>query len=189
MHMRTAIAAGVAVVFASTLAAAQQGGSQAQHGREAAGKVSAKARATIAGEGISGTAEFTEMSTDTGKEVVVTVSVKGLKPGLHGVHLHAVGKCEAPSFTAAGGHFDPGPAGNTDPDANHPYHMGDIPNLRVGADGSRDALRWAAIGVRLRRHRDHHPRQRGSGDHGGEQVRRERRTARRVRCAREGLVK
>jgi superoxide dismutase, Cu-Zn family len=121
MHMRTAIAAGVAVVFASTLAAAQQGGSQAQHGREAAGKVSAKARATIAGEGISGTAEFTEMSTDTGKEVVVTVSVKGLKPGLHGVHLHAVGKCEAPSFTAAGGHFDPGPAGNTDPDANHPY--------------------------------------------------------------------
>jgi Cu-Zn family superoxide dismutase len=50
------------------------------------------------------------------------------------VHLHAIGKCE-PDFTAAGGHFDPGPAGNTDPDANHPFHMGDIPNLEVGADG------------------------------------------------------
>ena len=43
-------------------------------------------------------------------------------------------KCE-PDFTAAGGHFDPGPAGNTDPDANHPFHMGDIPNLEVGANG------------------------------------------------------
>jgi Cu-Zn family superoxide dismutase len=77
-----------------------------------------------------------ETSYDTGREVTIAVSVKGLKPGLHGVHLHAVGKCEPPGFTAAGGHFDPGPAGNTDPDANHPYHMGDIPNLRVGADGS-----------------------------------------------------
>ena len=48
------------------------------------------------------------------------------------MHLHAVGKCE-PDFAAAGGHFDPGPAGNTDPDANHPFHMGDIPNLEVGA--------------------------------------------------------
>ena len=39
------------------------------------------------------------------------------------------------AFTAAGGHFDPGPASNTDPDVNHPFHMGDIPNLQVGADG------------------------------------------------------
>ena len=30
---------------------------------------------------------------------------------MHGVHLHAVGKC-TPDFAAAGGHFDPGPAGN-----------------------------------------------------------------------------
>jgi Cu-Zn family superoxide dismutase len=58
-----------------------------------------------------------------------------LKPGRHGVHLHAIGKCE-PDFLAAGGHFDPGPASNPDPDANHPFHMGDIPNLEVGADGS-----------------------------------------------------
>ena len=32
--------------------------------------------------------------------------VSGLKAGMHGVHLHAVGKCE-PDFAAAGGHFDP----------------------------------------------------------------------------------
>ena len=36
---------------------------------------------------------------------------------------------------SAGGHFDPGPSGNMDPDANHPFHMGDLPNLKVGADG------------------------------------------------------
>jgi len=101
-----------------------------------AGKAAARAHATLAGEGVSGTVEFVEMAYDTGNEVEITLTAKGLKPGLHGVHLHAVGKCEAPAFTAAGGHFDPGPAGNTDPDANHPFHMGDIPNLRVGADGS-----------------------------------------------------
>jgi Cu-Zn family superoxide dismutase len=68
------------------------------------------------------------------KAVHVELTVSGLKPGLHGVHLHAVGKCE-PDFAAAGGHFDPGPAGNTDPDANHPFHLGDLPNLSVGDDG------------------------------------------------------
>jgi Cu-Zn family superoxide dismutase len=67
--------------------------------------------------------------------VEIVLTMKGLTPGKHGVHLHAVGKCE-PDFTAAGGHFDPGPSSNTDPDANHPYHMGDIPNLEVKQDGS-----------------------------------------------------
>ncbi len=94
----------------------------------------AQATAEIAGEGITGTATLTESKHGDGNVLTVHITASGLKPGLHGVHLHAVGKCEPP-FTSAGGHFDPGPAGNTDPDANHPYHMGDIPNLRVGADG------------------------------------------------------
>ena len=64
----------------------------------------------------------------------IHLTAKGLKPGNHGVHLHAVGKCE-PDFTAAGGHFDPGPAGNPDPDMNHPFHMGDLPNVEAGSDG------------------------------------------------------
>jgi superoxide dismutase, Cu-Zn family len=96
---------------------------------------SGRAHATIKGEGISGTAELVEATIGTAKEVMVTISVKGVKPGMHGVHLHAVGKCE-PDFGAAGGHFDPGPAGNPDPDMNHPYHMGDLPNIQVDADGS-----------------------------------------------------
>ena len=35
----------------------------------------------------------------------------------------------------AGGHFDPGPNGNSSPDANHPFHMGDVPNLVVNEFG------------------------------------------------------
>ena len=105
-----------------------------------------RAQATIAGEGIKGTAELREVDTQSAgghdmkfmtgtKAVEITVTVTGLKPGAHGMHLHAVGRCEAPGFTTAGGHFDPGPNGMTDPDVNHPYHMGDLPNLVADASG------------------------------------------------------
>lgn len=110
-------------------------------------KAPLRASATLKGEGITGTVELTQKPAavygimkaegeSDGPPVLVEIKlkVKGLKPGTHGVHLHAVGKCE-PDFTAAGGHFDPGPAGNPDPDANHPFHMGDLPNLVVKADG------------------------------------------------------
>lgn len=93
-----------------------------------------QAHATISGKGITGEATFSEQKAGDATLVVIELTAQGLTPGKHGVHLHAVGKCE-PDFAAAGGHFDPGPAGNTDPDANHPFHMGDIPNLTVGADG------------------------------------------------------
>ena len=98
-------------------------------------KPTATAHATIKGEGITGTAEFVERKQNIGATVEITLTASGLKPGLHGVHLHAIGKCE-PDFAAAGGHFDPGPNSNTDPDANHPFHMGDLPNLDAGANGS-----------------------------------------------------
>jgi Cu-Zn family superoxide dismutase len=104
------------------------------------------ARAEIKGDGITGTATFREVPARrsgaddprfpaSAKLVEVTIDVSGLKPGAHGVHLHAVGRCEAPGFTSAGGHFDPGPASQTDPDTNHPFHMGDLPNLIADATG------------------------------------------------------
>ena len=105
-----------------------------QRATESHGTVVARAHADIAGQGITGAADFTERKSGTATFVEVHLTAKGLKPGMHGVHLHAVGKCE-PEFTAAGGHFDPGPAGNMDPDANHPFHMGDLPQLEVGANG------------------------------------------------------
>ena len=43
-------------------------------------------------------------------KVTVAGRVKGIAPGFHGFHVHAVGKCEGPAFTTAGGHFAaPGP--------------------------------------------------------------------------------
>ena len=105
-----------------------------------------RAQATIAGDGIKGTAELREVDTQSAgspdmkfmtgtKAVEITVTVTGLKPGAHGMHLHAVGRCVRPGFTSAGGHFDPGPHGMMDPDVNHPYHMGDLPNLVADASG------------------------------------------------------
>jgi Cu-Zn family superoxide dismutase len=104
------------------------------------------AKAVMKGEGVSGTVTLreidahtkgaTDSSFTTGlKGVEITVDVTGLKPGAHGIHIHAVGKCESPSFVTAGGHFDPGPAGNMDPDMNHPFHMGDLPNLVADVKG------------------------------------------------------
>ena len=127
----------LALILAAAGTTAVVAASQAQEPKAAAGTQSGGTRATaqIKGDGITGTATLVERRQGTGTVVDVTVSVKGLKPGRHGVHLHAVGKCE-PDFAAAGGHFDPGPASNPDPDANHPYHMGDLPNIEAGANGS-----------------------------------------------------
>jgi superoxide dismutase, Cu-Zn family len=129
MKQHPMIILAAAVALAGATAAAQTAAPKSASG---AGVV--RAHADIKGEGITGTADFVETQQGTGKIVNITVTVSGLKPGMHGLHLHAVGKC-TPDFTAAGGHFDPGPAGNTDPDANHPFHMGDIPQLVAGADG------------------------------------------------------
>src|SRR5260370_12604774 len=46
---------------------------------------------------------------DAADGVLVRLEVKGLTPGLHAAHVHAVGKCEGPAFTSAGGHFNPLP--------------------------------------------------------------------------------
>ena len=55
--------------------------------------------------------------------------------GEHGIHIHAVGMCEAPGFTTAGGHFNPGGKkhGLNSPEG---HHAGDMPNLVMNADGS-----------------------------------------------------
>jgi len=70
----------------------------------------------------------------TSAGVLLKLSLKGMPPGEHAVHVHAVGKCEPPSFDSAGPHFNPG---NT----HHgimvgPGHAGDMPNLHIPPSGS-----------------------------------------------------
>lgn len=96
------------------------------------------ARATIRGaNGMTGTATLYEIANSgNGHMLQIILSVQNAPPGMHGVHVHGTGRCEGPDFKSAGGHFDPGPAGNPDPDVNHPYHMGDLPNITVNAAGT-----------------------------------------------------
>lgn len=81
-----------------------------------------------------GTAIFTEEASG----VAVKVSVEGLTPGLHGIHIHEYAKCEAPDFKSAGSHYNP--AGN-EHGLMHPdgAHLGDMPNIEVGSDGTAEA--------------------------------------------------
>ena len=102
-------------------------------------KITASAQAILAGPNIDGTVAFTEYDVDGWKYVRVVVDVQGdpavLTPGKHAMHIHEKGDCECEGFKCAGGHFDPGPHGNSDPDANHGYHAGDLPNLVVDEQG------------------------------------------------------
>jgi len=65
--------------------------------------------------------------------VHVNVHVAGLTPGLHGIHIHAIGAC-SPTFAAAGGHYNPlgHQHGLDNPNG---AHAGDLPNLIVNAGG------------------------------------------------------
>jgi len=67
--------------------------------------------------------------------VRLEVEAAGLTPGLHAVHVHAVGKCEGPAFTSAGGHFNPlqKKHGLKNPEG---AHAGDLPNMLVTKDGT-----------------------------------------------------
>ena len=105
-----------------------------------------RARATVRGapgSGIEGVVTFKERKGDFPEPgVEIVARVKGLTPGHHGMHIHEIANCSNVSptgtigaFLGAGGHFDPGPFGMSHPDANHPFHMGDIPNLEVNAGG------------------------------------------------------
>lgn len=102
-------------------------------------KVTAQASAIVQGPSVSGTAELTEYQIGTGTYVYLKLEIKGdpktLAPGKHAVHFHEKAACDCDGFKCAGGHFDPGPDGNPDPDANHGYHAGDLPQIVIDENG------------------------------------------------------
>jgi Cu-Zn family superoxide dismutase len=75
--------------------------------------------------------------TDTAGALKLGVSVAELSPGPHGLHFHAMGSCTPPDFKSASSHFNPEGRkhGRLNPEGPH---LGDLPNLLVGADGSAD---------------------------------------------------
>jgi len=71
---------------------------------------------------------------DTPAGLLVSGVLAGLPAGVHGIHLHTVGLCQAP-FTTAGGHFNA-------TSAKHGYrspmghHSGDMPNITAQPGGA-----------------------------------------------------
>jgi Cu-Zn family superoxide dismutase len=74
----------------------------------------------------------TLIETAEGTRIVVTGY--RLPPGAHGLHIHAVGKCDPPDFTSAGDHFNPTNKKHGTENPAGP-HAGDLPNMVVAASG------------------------------------------------------
>jgi Cu-Zn family superoxide dismutase len=62
--------------------------------------------------------------------VLLTLDLKNATPGVHALHLHEVGACQAPSFESAGRHFAPSGHEHGFLNARGP-HEGDLPNIMV----------------------------------------------------------
>jgi len=66
--------------------------------------------------------------------VTFRIDASGLPHGIHGIHVHSVGRCDPPDFASAGPHWNPlgrkhGLANPMGP------HAGDLPNVTVAANG------------------------------------------------------
>ena len=114
MRHRSSILAAIALMGISSAALAQHARAEL---KDASGK-------TI------GTATLDQ----TPRGVLIDLTLTGAPEGTHGLHIHSVGKCDAP-FTTAGPHWNP---------TAHMHglmttaggHAGDLPNVFVPAGGN-----------------------------------------------------
>lgn len=82
------------------------------------------------GSDVSGNIDFMEED----GQVTMKVNLMGLSEGEHAIHIHETGDCSSDDGKSAGGHWNPSSEnhGKWNTDA---FHMGDIGNMEVGADG------------------------------------------------------
>ncbi|XAR54586.1 Superoxide dismutase [Bertholletia excelsa] len=81
-------------------------------------------------EGVSGTVYFVQ---EGDGPTTVTASLSGLKPGLHGFHVHAFGDTTN-GCMSTGPHFNPAGKEHGAPEDEN-RHAGDLGNVTVGEDG------------------------------------------------------
>lgn len=67
--------------------------------------------------------------------VTFRIDAAGLPHGVHGIHVHAVGRCDPPDFESAGAHWNPATRKHG---FNNPAgpHAGDMRNVEVAANGA-----------------------------------------------------
>ncbi|MES2524696.1 MAG: superoxide dismutase family protein [Gemmatimonadota bacterium] len=71
----------------------------------------------------------------TGTGISLSGTLRGMPPGEHGIHVHTVGRCDAPAFETAGGHWNPTTKQHGTQNPQGPHH-GDMMNITVGADST-----------------------------------------------------
>ena len=66
--------------------------------------------------------------------VTFRIEATGLPHGIHGIHVHAVGRCDPPDFASAGPHWNPAARKHG---LNNPAgpHGGDLRNVEVATNG------------------------------------------------------
>ncbi len=124
-HAAAALALTVAVLAASALS----GGLLAQGAQSERKRIARATLVNAAGQTV-GSVRFERRGKS--RALRLSVSARRLAPGIHGLHVHAVGTCEAPTFMSAGPHLNPAGAG-------HPAHAGDMPPLLVTSGGTTEA--------------------------------------------------
>ena len=103
--------------------------------RPVVGIAGARAGTSTVLNDVAGQSQGSVQFSQEGTHVRVEVLARGLTPGWHGFHVHAVGNCTvgdvANPFTSAGGHLGSGAPLNQ----SHSAHDGDMPLLYANADG------------------------------------------------------
>jgi Cu-Zn family superoxide dismutase len=121
---RRALIVGVAIAAILLLAVAASGEDKAPPEQ--------KAFATL--KDASGKEVGKAVFTATPSGALLDLNLTAAQPGVHALHIHAVGKCEGPDFKSAGPDFNPDQTKHGIMNPEGP-HAGDLPNIHVPADG------------------------------------------------------